>query len=157
METTNITTASEPSSLVSRYAAQIVGQLGCFDRVIITGSLLDACHPAALKRQLHAANFRCFDLDLFAEPLRNALRDHALPLARDAGLEVEFIPQRNFRKENRIAAILHRHGDHPGLVHGVSAREPCPATPTSTYCPPVCALSQAIPQRLPLEPHAGGI
>lgn len=123
----DVVKACEPSSLVSRYASQIAGQLGCYDRVIITGSLLDVCHPAALERQLHTANFRCFDLGLFAEPLRDALRDHALTLARDAGLEVEFIPRRNFRKEERIAKILQRRGAHPGLVHVFSAMEPCPA------------------------------
>jgi len=127
METTNIPPAPEPSSLISRYASQIAGQLGCFDRVIITGSLQDVCHPAALERQLHFANIRCFDLGLFAEPLRDAMRDQALTLARAAGLEVEFIQRRNFRKEERIAEILHRRGDHPGLVHVFSAMEPCPA------------------------------
>ncbi|MBI3850414.1 MAG: hypothetical protein HY298_09015 [Verrucomicrobia bacterium] len=49
METTAATAISEPSALVSRYASQIAGQLGCFDRVVITGSLLDVCHTAALE------------------------------------------------------------------------------------------------------------
>ena len=127
METTISPTAPESSSLISRYASQIDGQLGCFDRVIITGSLQDVCHPAALERQLHCANIRCFDLGLFAEPLRDAMRDHAVTVAHDAGLEVEFIQRRNFRKEERVAEILHRRGDHPGLVHVFSAMEPCPA------------------------------
>jgi len=127
METTDASPASEPITLSSRYASQIAGQLGCFDRVIITGSLLDVCHPAALERQLHFAGIRCFDLGLFAEPLREAIRDHAVTLARAAGLDVEFIQRRNFRKEDRIAEILQRRGDHPGLVHVFSAMEPCPA------------------------------
>lgn len=127
METPNIPTAPEPSSLISRYASQIAGQLGCFDRVVITGNLLDVCHPAALERRLHASHIRCFELGRFAEPLRDAMRDHALTLARTAGLEVEFIQRRNFRKEDRIAEILHRRGEHPGLVHVFSAMEPCPA------------------------------
>lgn len=127
METTSAPAASESSSLVSRYAAQIAGQLGCFDRVIITGSLMDVCHPAALERQLHFAGIRCFDLGIFAEPLRDALRDHAVKLARAAGLEVEFIQRKNFRKEERIAELLARRGPHPGLVHVFSAMEPCPA------------------------------
>jgi hypothetical protein len=50
METTPAPTASESSSLVAWCAAQIKGQLGCFDRVIITGSLMDFCHPAALAK-----------------------------------------------------------------------------------------------------------
>jgi hypothetical protein len=127
METTDDTPASEPISLSSRYASQIAGQLGCFDRVIITGNLLDVCHPGALERQLHFAGIRCFDLGLFAEPLRDAIRDHAVTLARAAGLEVEFIQRKNFRKEDRVAEVLARRGDHPGLVHVFSALEPCPA------------------------------
>ena len=127
METTNIPTASEPGSLVSRYASPIAGQLGCFDRVILTGSLLDADPPAAVERQRQAANFRCCDLGLFAAPLRDALRDRALTLARAAGLAVAFIPRRNFRKEDRSAAIRQRRGDHPGLLPVFSARVPCPA------------------------------
>lgn len=88
---------------------------------------MDACHPAALERQLHSANIRRFDLGQFAEPLRDALRDHAVTLARAAGVEVEFIPKRNFRKEDRIAELVQRRGDRPGLVHVFSAMEPCPA------------------------------
>ena len=120
-------TTSEAGLLDSRYASQIAGQLGCFDRVIITGSLQDVCHPAALERQLHFAGIGCFDLGLFAEPLRDAMRDHAVKLARAAGLEVEFIQRRNFRKESRVAEVLSRRGHHPGLVQVFSAMEPCPA------------------------------
>lgn len=127
METTPAPAAFESSSLVARYAAQIAGPLGCFDRVILTGSLLDGCHPAALERQLHFAGIRCFDGGVFAEPLRDALRDHAVKLAREAGVEVEFIQRKNFRKEDRLAQLLARRGDHPGLVHVFSAMEPCPA------------------------------
>jgi hypothetical protein len=127
METTPAPATAESSSLVARYASQIAGQLGCFDRVIITGSLLDVCHPAALERQLHLAGIRCFELGRLAEPLRDALRDHAVQLAREAGLEVEFIPRKNFRKEERIAELLARRGSQPGLVHVFSAMEPCPA------------------------------
>jgi hypothetical protein len=101
METPTIPTTTDPGSLISRYASQMAGPLGCFDRVIITGSLQDVCHPAALERQLQFANIRCFELGLFAEPLRDALRDHALTLARAAGLEVEFMQRRNFRKRTR--------------------------------------------------------
>jgi len=107
------TTPVEESTLVSRYASQIAGQLGCFGRVIITGSLLDVCHPAALERQLYFAGIRCFNLGVFAEPLRDALRDHAVELARAAGLEIEFIPRRNFRKEDRVAEVLARRGSQP--------------------------------------------
>ena len=86
---------------------------------------LEACHPAALERQLHFAGIRCFELGLFAEPLRDARRDHAVKLARDAGLEGQFIQRRNFREEDRIAELLARRGSQPGLVHVFSAMDPC--------------------------------
>lgn len=50
-----------------------------------------------------------------------------MTLARAAGLEVEFIQRRNFRKEDRIAEMLQRRGFHPGLVQVFSAMEACPA------------------------------
>jgi hypothetical protein len=101
--------------------------LGCFDRVVISGTLLDVCHPAAWERQLDFANLRCFDLGRFAEPLRDAMRDPAVTLARSAGLEVEFIQRRNFRKEDRGAEVLARRGSPPGRVPVFSAMEPGPA------------------------------
>lgn len=110
METTPAPAGSEPSSLISRYASQIAGQLGCFDRVILTGSLLDVCHPMALEHQLRCAGIRCFDLGIVAEPLCDALRDHAVQLARDAGLEVEFIQRKTFRQEDRVAEGRARRG-----------------------------------------------
>jgi hypothetical protein len=127
METTRSSVAAESAALASRYASQIAGQLGGFDRVIITGSLLDVGYPAALERQLHFAGIRGFDLGVFAEPLRDALRDRAVQLARAAGLEIEFIQRKNFRKEDRAAEVLARRGPQPGLVHVFSAMEPGPA------------------------------
>jgi hypothetical protein len=38
-------------------------------------------------------------------PLRDAIRDHALTLARASGLKIEFVQRRNFRKENRVAEV----------------------------------------------------
>ena len=52
---------------------------------------------------------------------------HAVRLAREAGLAVEFIQRKHFRKEERITEPLARRGPHPGLVHVFSAMEPCPA------------------------------
>ncbi len=122
-----VVTAAEPGALISGYAAPIAGQLGGFDRVSLTGPLLDVGHPAAVERPLPAANFRCFDRGLFAEPLRDALWDDARTRARDAGLEVAFLPRRNFRQADRLAALRQPRGDHPGLGPVFSARAPGPA------------------------------
>jgi hypothetical protein len=54
-------------------------------------------------RQQHFTGIRCLDSGVFAKPQRDALRDYVVKLAREAGLEVEFIQRKNLRKEARIA------------------------------------------------------
>lgn len=113
--------------LTQRYAGPIGGTLGCWDRVIITGTLTDVCHAGAVEGWLRRDNIRCFDLKVFAEPLRDAVRDHALLTARAAGLSIEYIERKNFRKEDRVAEVRRERGEAPGLGPVFSAREACPA------------------------------
>jgi hypothetical protein len=47
------------SKLLERYAEQIDGILGCYDRVILTGTLVDVAHPDVLTARLYALNIRC--------------------------------------------------------------------------------------------------
>ena len=62
------------------------------------------------------------------EPLREEVRQNAERLAREHGLEIEFIRSvRAFRKEDRLRAILAQRGEQPGLVHIFAAMEPCAA------------------------------
>jgi hypothetical protein len=77
------------SKLLDQYADDIIGVLGCYDRLIITGMLGDVGHPDAVAARLHHLNLWCFDLGIFAEPLRDQVRDNAVRLARQAGLEIE--------------------------------------------------------------------
>jgi hypothetical protein len=48
----------------------------------------------------------------------------------DRGPEDRLYPQKNFRKEDKVKAVLQERGDHPGLVWVFSALEPC-----TTYQP----------------------
>lgn len=114
-------------SLVDRYADRIVGVVSCFDRVVITGTLPAICHAKAMEGQLRADGVRLFDYPRWAEPLRDQLRANAEQLAQAAGLEIEFIRRKDFRKEERVKQIVAQRGDHPGLVHVFSAMEPCPS------------------------------
>ena len=124
------------SSISQRHAGQIVGSLSCFDRVVITGTLVDIGHAGAMAATLTSRRFRLFDYTQFAEPLRDAIRANAERLAAESGLEIEYIQRRNFRKEDRVQEVL-RSRDHaagqrpsgtrgdPELVHIFSAMEPC--------------------------------
>ncbi len=41
--------------------------------------------------------------------------------------QIDFTQKKDSQKEERIKAIIADRGGHPGLVHIVSAMEPCPA------------------------------
>lgn len=116
---------STSSHLTERYASQITGTLSCFDRIVITGTLPEICHASAMSGHLRAHGVRLFDFPQWAEPLRDEIREHAERVAAEAGLTIEYIQRRNFRKEDRISELLKVRGNAPGLVHIFSALEPC--------------------------------
>ena len=113
--------------LAERYGQQIVGVLSCFDRVVITGTLPEICHAQAMSQFLTSRQIRLFDYTQWAEPLRGEIRQQAERLASEAGLAIEFVQRRNFRKEDRVQEVLRKRGDHAGLVHIFSAMEACPS------------------------------
>jgi hypothetical protein len=115
------------SSITERYADRILGTLSCFDRVVITGTLVDIGYAAALAARLTARGFRLFDYTKFAEPLRDEVRAAAESLAAQSGLEIEYIQRKSFRKEDRVREVLRQRGDAPGLVHTFSAMEASPS------------------------------
>ena len=55
------------------------------------------------------------------------MRACAAALASEAGLAIEHIAKSNTRKENVVARVLKQRGEHPGLVHIISAMEACDA------------------------------
>ena len=113
--------------LVERYRDRIAGVLTCYDRIVITGTLPGACHAAGMTSFLNAQHIRIFDYPRFAEPLRDCLRANAEKLAESADAKIEYIAKAHIRKEEVVAAVIKRRGDHPGLVHVISAMEACSA------------------------------
>ena len=113
--------------ITDRYSQCITTTLSCFDRVMVTGTWVDFGHAHSMAATLTARRIRMFDYTQFAEPLRDQLVDTAQRVAAEAGLEIDSIRQKNFRKEERIKEILAQRGDHPGLVHIFSAMEACPS------------------------------
>jgi hypothetical protein len=111
---------------VEQHEDEIGSVLSCFDRVVITGTLPDICHPKAMAGYLSYRDIRLFDYPRWAEPLRDEVRANAERMAAEAGLEIEFIRKfKAFRKEDRVQAILAERGHHAGLVHIFSATETC--------------------------------
>lgn len=114
-------------SLTERYDEQIAGVLSCYDRVVVTGTLPGVCYAEGMTRFLHANGIRIFDYPQFAMKLRDRVRDCAASLAAEAGVTIEHIGKAHIRKEDVVARVLERRGDHPGLVHIISAMEACDA------------------------------
>jgi len=71
---------------VERHQASISSTLSCFDRVVVTGTLPDICHPKAMAGFLDYHKVRLFDFPRWAEPLREELRENAEQIAAEAGL-----------------------------------------------------------------------
>ena len=52
------------SLFLQRYEQDIAGVLGCYDRIVMTGTLLDVSYPAAVRSLLDARGPRCFEESL---------------------------------------------------------------------------------------------
>jgi hypothetical protein len=83
-----------------------------------------------MTNSLYERKVKIFDYPKFAESFRNRIRENAEKMAAEAGIEIEFIRKRNFRKEDRVKEIIAERGEHAGLVCIFPAMEPC-----STYKP----------------------
>jgi hypothetical protein len=114
-------------SLTERYEERIAGMLSCYDRLVITGTLPVVCYAAGMTGYLNAKGTRIFDYPQFAMTLRDRVRECAASLAAEAGVSIEHISKSHIRKEDVVARALEQRGDHPGLVHVISAMEACDA------------------------------
>src|SRR6266480_482560 len=112
-------------SLMERYDDRIAGVLSCYDRMVVTGTLPGICYAGGMTRYLTAEGIRIFDYPRFAMTLRDRVRDRAASLAAAAGVTIEHIAKSHVRKEDVVARVLEQRGEHPGLVHIISAMETC--------------------------------
>jgi hypothetical protein len=94
--------------------------------------------------------------------LRNLAREAAASLAAEAGIAIEHVAKSHVRKEAivtssgysngfaagtlaSLAKVLEERGEHPGLVHLISAMEATPTShgTTSKRARPICARTAA--------------
>jgi hypothetical protein len=105
-----------------RYKEHIAGVLSCFDRIIVQGTLPGWCFDKGMTEFLFVNKIRVFDYPQFAQALRETIRENAERIAKEHGIEIEFIRKINaFRGEDRIQEILKTRVTQPGLVHIFSA------------------------------------
>jgi len=116
------------TQLTERYKHDLLGVLSCFDRIVITGTLPGACHASGMTSYLYAHQVKVFDYaKVFADPLRNKIRENAQIIAKAHGVVIEHVNNSHLRKEDLVSKVLVQRGDHLGLVHILSAMEACSA------------------------------
>ena len=77
---------------------------------------------------LYAHQIKVFDYaKVFADPLRNIIRENARMIAKAHGMSIAHVNNSHVRKEDLVSKVLAQRGDHPGLVHILSALEACSA------------------------------
>ena len=111
--------------LTETYKEKISLTLSCYDRLIITGSLPEISYAQGITSYFYANQLRIFDYAHFAEPYKEKIRLNAENIAKEHGIEIEFIRKSGTRKEAIIASKLKERGNHPGIVHIFSALETC--------------------------------
>ena len=68
--------------LTERHKEQITGELSCFDRVLLFGTVPKICYGEGMTSYMYERQMRIFDYPKLAEPFRNQLRENAETLAR---------------------------------------------------------------------------
>jgi uncharacterized membrane protein len=112
------------------YKNKISCVISCYDRLILTGTLPEISYSQGMTNYMFKNNIRVFDYPKFAEPFKDAIRTNAERVAKEHGVDIEFIRKSGIRKETIISEKIKKRGDYPGIVHIISAMEAC-----NTYKP----------------------
>jgi predicted transcriptional regulator len=112
--------------LTQTYQDQIKFTLSCYDRIIIIGTLPEISYSQGMTSYMFQHDEKIFDYPRFAEPMKSMIRENAERIAKEQGIKIEFIRNKNIRKEELIKKRLKERGDQPGLVHILTAMEACP-------------------------------
>ena len=127
-----------------KHAAHITGVLSCFDRIIFKG-YLPFCQPGAMEAFLWQKGVLLKDFKSFALSTSEAIKEHALSIAKKAGRPYVYL-NRPGRKEEQVAAIAARDAITQGLICVLGTVEQCPSfklrygdkRPTLTHAFPRC-------------------
>ncbi len=90
----------------------------------------DILFPGGMTNYMYQNNVRIFDYPKFAGPFKETIRANAERIAKEHGVEIEFIRKAGVRKESIISKKIEKRGNHPNIVHIISAMETC-----NTYKP----------------------
>lgn len=113
--------------LTVKYNNQLSGVLKCYDRIVVSGTLPELCFSQGMTSYLYKRGIKIFDYPRFAEPFKERLRSNAEQIAKENGIEIEYVAKSHIRKEDLVGKVLKERGYGAGLVHILSAMEACPS------------------------------
>jgi len=109
--------------LTTKHQEKIDGILYCYDRVLISATAYSFGFPDGMAMFFNRYGYRIFDFAKVFKPVTEEIRENAERLARENGLDIEFIRNtKAFRKEDKIASLVGGRKE-AGLVHIFSALE----------------------------------
>ncbi len=94
--------------LTEKYKDKMLGTIGCYDRVVIMGTLPTLCYPQGMTCHLNHHGVRIFDYSKFAQPHRDLIRENAENLARVNGIKIQYIANSELKTGERAKAELKR-------------------------------------------------
>lgn len=110
---------------VQRHAADVIGVLSGFDRLLFRGTLRSICYADGLDRFLGAAGVKYKDFKTFAQQLSERLKEHAEAMARRAGRPFRYLHRSGQSKQEIAEAIARKDNITQGLVCVLRSVEPC--------------------------------
>jgi len=113
-------------TIIEKYKEKIIGELSCYDRIVLRGTIPGMCYAQGMSNYLYSKGIRIFDYARHVEGYTATIRKNAEEIAKNEGIEIEFVRKKNIRKEDIIAKKIKEREIKEGLVHILSAMESCP-------------------------------
>jgi len=110
--------------IIEKYKEDIIGKLGCYDRVIIRGTPGNIGYADGMTAFFNTQKYKIFDFAKIFTPITDNIKINLEKLALENNAEIEYVRKTGaFRKEDKIEKILAERGTAAGLVHIFSQQE----------------------------------
>jgi len=114
------------NEFVKKYQDKIQGVIGCYDRVVLKGTLHEACHSGGMMNILNRKGVKFKEYRNYVKPYRDAIVQNTKQIAQTEQVPIEFIRNsKKVRKEDLVQKHIELSGKRKGLICILSAMERC--------------------------------
>ncbi len=115
-----------PNRFLQKYASEIKGFIGCYDRVIISGTLNKWGFSYGMFSYLLQRKIKAVDISKFGKGYSDRLRQNITTIAKNEEIKIQYIRNPgSFDKEKDIKKRLKQFPKEEGIVHIYSSLEIC--------------------------------